>query len=186
MEGVKKWTGERDSCWERTELSCSLAIDRGARPVVWPRYVPVLAQGNHGLNRKRRARLALANRLVLGVVRDVGRAVEYAVDAVAHVCPDDAAALGLCVLLNDVSKFPDQGSRLDNLDGLFQALPRRLDNTHRVGVRLGPVAHVVRLVEVSVVALVVQGDVEIDDIPIEENPLVGNAVADDFVDRCTE
>jgi hypothetical protein len=31
----------------------------------------------------------------------------------------------------------------------------------------------------------VQADVDVEDIAVEENALIGNAVADDFVDRST-
>lgn len=97
------------------------------------------------------------------------------------VRPDHAAVLLLRHLLDDVAELADQHTGLDCLDRLVQALARCLDHAHVVRVRLGPVADVVRLVEVGVVALVVDGDVDVEDVAVEEEALVGNAVADDLV-----
>ena len=114
---------------------------------------------------------------------NVGRAVEDAVDAVADVGADDAAVPRLGVRLDHVAKLAEQRPGLDKLDCLVQALTRRLGDADRIGVGLGPVADVVRLIEIAVVALVVQGHVEVEDIAVEEDPLVGYPVADDLVDR---
>lgn len=177
--GGKEYTG-------RTELGCELAVNGCARPVVGPCHIPILAERNHGLNREGHARLALSDRLVLGVMGDVGRTVEYRVDAVADICSDDAAVLGLGVGLNGIAKVAEQGARLHQLDGLVEALASRLDHTNSIRVRLGSVADVVCLVEIAVVALVVERDVEVDDVAVEEYALVGNAVADDLVQRGTD
>lgn len=100
-------------------MSSALPINGGARPVIWPCNITVFAQGNHGLNRECHARLAFAYSLVLGVVRNIGRAVEDAVDAVADVGPDHAAIPALGVLLDDVAKLPEQSTRLDFLYSLL-------------------------------------------------------------------
>lgn len=52
-------------------------------------------------------------------MRNVGRAMEDAVDAVTDVGADHAAIPALGVLLDDVAKLPEQGARLNLLDGLF-------------------------------------------------------------------
>lgn len=168
-----------------TKLSRQLAINSCAGPVVRPRNVSVLAQGNHGFNSKGHSRLAFADCLVLGVVWDIGRAVEQLADSVAAVGSDDTAVLLLGVLLDDVSKLPDQGTGLHSLDGLLQALSCRLDDTDGVRVRLGPVTNVICLVQIGMVAFVVEGNVDVENIAVEENTLIGDTVADDFVDGCT-
>lgn len=168
-----------------TKLSRQLSVNGCAGPVVRPRNVSVLAQRNHGLDSKGHSRLAFADCLVLGVVWDIGRAVEQLADSVAAVGSDDTAVLLLGVLLDDVSKLPDQGTGLHSLDGLFQALSCRLDDTDGVRVRLGPVTNVVCLVQIGVVAFVVEGNVDVENIAVEENTLIGDTVADDFVDGCT-
>lgn len=51
--------------------------------------------------------------LVAGIVRNVGSAVEQAVDAVAAVGLHNRESFALCMLLNDVSKISVQGTGLD-------------------------------------------------------------------------
>lgn len=167
-----------------TKLRSLLAINRRARPVIGPGDIAVLAQRNHGLNRKSHAGLALSHRLVLGVVGDVGRAVEQRVDAVAAVRADDAAVPLLCNLFDNVAKLADERARLDGGDGGVEAVAGSFHNADRVRVGLGAVADVVRLVEVAVVALEEEGDVDVEDVAVEEHALVGDAVADDLVEGC--
>lgn len=166
-----------------TELRSPLAVNRCAGPVVGPSDVPVLTKSNHGLNGESHAGLALANLLVLGVVRNVGRAVEQLVDAVAAVRADDTAVPLLGDLLDDVAKVADQGAGLDRSDGGVQTVASSLHHPDGVGIGLCPLANVVRLIEIAVVALVVQRNVNVQDIAVEQNALVGNAVADDLVER---
>lgn len=142
------------------------------------------AQANHRLNGEAHAWLRLSHSLVLGVMWDVGCAVEQLVDTVSAVCLDDAAVLSLCVLLDNVSIFAEKRAWLNQLDSLVQALSRCLDNADRIWVRECLVADVVCLVEVAVETAVVEGHVDVEDITILEDALVGNAVADDFVGRC--
>jgi hypothetical protein len=181
----KQWVFQDNVNYKRTELSCLLSVNGCAGPVIGPSNVSVLAQSNHGLNGKGHSNLALANSLVLGVVWDVGRAVEELSDAVAAVRSNDAAVLLLCNLFDNVSKFSDQDARLDGLDSLVKRLTCCLHYSYTVGIGLGPVANVVCLVEIGVVSTVVQADVDVEDITVEENALIGNAVADDFVDGST-
>ena len=119
-------------------------------------------------------------------MRNVGRAVEGLVDAVADVGTDDAAAAALSVRLDHVAKVAEQSAGLDQLDSLRQALAGRLGDAHRVRVGLRLVADVVCLVEIAVVAFMVEGDVEVEDVAVDEDALVGNAVADDLVERCAD
>lgn len=181
----KQWTLQDDVDCKRTKLGCFLSVNGCAGPVIGPSNVPVLAQSNHGLNGKGHSNLALAHSLVLGIVRDIGRAVEELSDAVAAVRSNYAAVFLLCNLLDNVSKLSDQDARLDGLDGLVERLTCCLHHSYAVGIGLGPVANVVCLVEIGVVSTMVQADVDVEDIAVEENALIGNAVADDFVDRST-
>lgn len=114
---------------------------------------------------------------------NIWRAVEQLVDTVPAVCPDDAAVLALCMLLNDVAVFAEQRARLDNLNSLVQALTRRLRHAHRVWVRQRLVSNVKGLVQICVETAVVDGDVDVEDVAVLEHSLVGNAVADDLVER---
>ena len=143
----------------------------------------MLSEVDHGLDRKRHAGLAGADGLVPGVVWDVGRRVVGAVDAVADVVPDHVAPLALRVPLDGVAEISNQRARLDQLYGLVEGLARGLDHAHRVRVRARLVPDVVGLVQVGVVAVVVERDVQVDDVPVDEGALVGYAVADDLVHR---
>jgi len=109
--------------------------------------------------------------------------MEDAVDAVSNVRPDNTASLGLGVRLDHITELSEQSARLHQLDGLLETLTRSLDDAHRVRVRLGPVTNVVCFVEIAVEALVVEGHVEVNNIAVEKNTLIGDAVADDLVDR---
>lgn len=181
----KQWILQDKVDCKRTELGCSLSVNGCAGPVIGPSNVSVLAHSNHRLNGKGHSNLALAHSLVLGIVRDVGRAVEELSDAVAAVRSNYAAVLLLCNLFDNVSKLSDQDARLDSLDGLVERLTCCLHYSYAVGIGLGPVANVVCLVKIGVVSTMVQADVDVEDIAVEENALIGNTVADDFVDGRT-
>jgi hypothetical protein len=45
---------------------------------------------------------------------------------------------------------------------------------------------VVRLVQITVEAAVVEGDVNVEDVAVLQRALVRDAVADDFVDGCAD
>lgn len=169
-------------CIKLTKLSSTLAVNRHRSPVIGPGDISVLAQSNHRLNGECHARLALANSLVFGVVRDIWRTMENAIDAMSNVRTDNTAATGLCVLLDDVAKLAEQSPWLNQLDGFLQALARRLHDTDRVGIGLGPVAHVVCLVQVTMETLMVESDVKVDDVAVQEDALVRNSMANDLVD----
>lgn len=85
------------------------------------------------------------------------------------------------MLLDDVSELADESSRLDSLNGFLQTLAGSLDDAHTIGVCLCLVANVVGLVQVGVIPLVVEGNVNVEDIAVDKDSLIGNAMADDFV-----
>lgn len=153
--GLDSLVWDNPAMSQLTKLRRPLSINSGAGPVVGPGDVPVLAEGQHRLDGERHAGLALSNGLVLGVMRNVWRAVEDGVDAVADIRPNDAAVIGLCVLLDDVAKLAEEGAGLDELDGLVETLARRLNQTDDVGVCERLVADVVRLIQVAMVAFMV-------------------------------
>ena len=95
---------------------------------------------------------------------------------------DDTAASALGVFFNHPSGVAEGHAWFDELDGFVEAFAGGFDNADggRVGASL--FAHIVCFVEVAVEAVVVEGDVEVDDVAFEEDALVGDAVADYFVD----
>jgi hypothetical protein len=148
-------------------LSRQLAVDGSAGPVVRPCNVSVLANRNHWLNRKGHSWLALANRFVLGVMRDVGGAMEQLSNTMTAISSDDAAVVFLGMLLDNVAKLSDQNSRFHRLNRLFQAFTSRLNNTNCVGVTLGSVTNVVGLVQIRVESPMVKRDVKVENIAVE-------------------
>jgi hypothetical protein len=118
-------------------------------------------------------------------VRDIRRAVEKLANSMATVSSNNAAVVLLGVLLDNVAELPDQSAGLHSLDGLVQTLSRCLNHANSIRVSLGLVTNVVGLVQVGVVSLVVQRNINVEDITIEQNTLIGDTVADDFVDGCT-
>ena len=182
--GSAKWYhDEFCSKTKLTELSCPRSVGRDTRPLVRPCHVPVGSQGDHGLDGKAHAWLRLTHCLVLRIMRHVGRAVEQLVDAVSAVCLDDGAFLRLCVLLDYVSVLAEQRARLHHLDGLVQTLSRCLHYADGIRICQSLVADVVCLVEIAVEAAVVEGHIDVQDVAVFENALVGYAVADDLVGR---
>ena len=110
--------------------------------------------------------------------------MEELVDAMATVGPDNTALLALGVLLDDVAVLAEECAWLDKLDGLVQAFTCGLGHADGIWVGQSLVTNVVCLVQVAVEATVVQRNVDVQDIAILEDSLVGDAVANDFVDRC--
>lgn len=104
------------------------------------------------------------------------------VDPVSAICLDHAAVLAFGMLLNDVAVLAEERAGLDDFDGLFETLAGCFDDADRVGVGECFGADVVGFVEVAVVATVVEGYVDVDDVAVFEGALVGDAVTDDFVD----
>ncbi len=79
---------------------------RDTGPVVWPGLVAPHPLRDHGLDGEAVARLHHADRLVLGVVRHVGRAVEQLMDAVAAVGAHHAVSAASRMLLYHVTHVP--------------------------------------------------------------------------------
>lgn len=97
------------------------------------------------------------------------------------VCPDHGAVPGLGVFLDDVARVAEGHAGFDDVDGGDETLPRGFDDADIFRGGGGGGADVVCFVEIAVEAAVVEGYVEVQDIAVEEETRVGDAVADDFV-----
>lgn len=164
------------------ELGGEGSVGRGAGPVIGPGTIAVGTLVDHGLDGEAHTGLGNTNGLVLRVVRNVRSAVEQLVDTVTAVALDYTAVPGLGVLLDHITRVAEQHARLHQLDGLVQALTRRLNHAHRIRVGLGLVTDIVGLVDVSVETVVVQRDINVDNVAVLEGSLVGDTVADNLVD----
>ena len=160
------------------ELRGLLAVRGDGGPLVGPGAVAPDAEVDHGLDGEDVARLHDARGLVLRVVGDVRRRVEQLADAVAAVRAHDGAVRGLGDALDGAADVAVHGARPDQVRAGHEALERGLD---QVVVLVRALADDERLVEVAVVAAVVDGDVDVDDVALLEGPQVGDAVADDLV-----
>lgn len=88
------------------------------------------------------------------------------------------------VLLDDVAEVFECYAWFSLGYGKIETLSRGLDQADDVWIAPGFLAYVICLVEICMVAFEPQRDIKVDNIAIFERPLVGYAMADDFVDRC--
>ena len=114
-------------------------------------------------------------------MRDVRRGVEQTINPVPAVRPDHRAVVRLGVFLDHVPVFFEQRAGFHVRDGVVETLAGRLDEADGVRVRKGLGADVVGLVQVAVVAAVVDGHVDIEDVAVDQGALIGDSVADYFV-----
>lgn len=181
---VSKWLEVFDA--RRTELSSQRTVLSRAGPVVGPGLIPVRSNTDHRFNGKAHARLRCSDGLILRVVGNVGSTVKELIDTVTAVGPNDTAVLTLGVFLDDIAILAEKCSWFDELDGLIQAFACCLSDANSIRVRQSFIANVVCLVQVSVESAVVKCNVDVQDITVLKDSLVGNAVANDFVDRCAD
>ena len=109
--------------------------------------------------------------------------MERAVDTMTAIRLDDRAAAGLGVFLYDVTEVFEGDAGFDDCDCLVETFPSCLDKLHKllVGERL--VADIVGFIEVAMVAFMVESDVQVEDVAVEQDSLIRNAMANHFVWR---
>jgi len=155
------------------------AVAGGGRPGVLPNHVFVGAFVDHRLDGEDVPRLHKANGFVSSVVGNCGCLMEQTAYTMSLIVSDDAVALGLCDFGDDVADFSIHGARPTNFDSFHQALISCVDKSNACVVYL---THAICFVEVSMEAVLVATDVQVDDVTILEWPGIRDAVADDFVD----
>lgn len=112
-------------------------------------------------------------------MRHIGRRVKDAMDSMATVAAHHTKAVRRHILLNDIANLPITHTWSHNLDGFGQGFIR---DAHQFLVLLGDLANEECLVEVTMVAAMIDGHIYVTNIAILQWPLVGYAVADDLVD----
>lgn len=166
------------------ELRRPFPIARGRGPIVRPgdgsRGTPFT---NHGFNREGMSHSHDAIRLIVGVMQDVRCRVEGRTNAVAAKIADRTESTRHHVLFNDTADFLVFPSRLHNGTRRDPTVVRRLQQVGGGSVDgatvVGDDKH---FRAVSVVAVEVDGNVEVDDIADGEGTVVRDAVANHFVD----
>mmetsp|Transcript_23798 Transcript_23798/g.81332 ORF Transcript_23798/g.81332 Transcript_23798/m.81332 type:complete len:306 (+) Transcript_23798:95-1012(+) len=164
------------------ELCRPLPVRGHGRPLVGPRLVVPDAHVDHGLDGEDVAGLHDAGGLVLRVVRHVRQRVEQLANAVAAVRPHHGTPGRARDAVHGGADVAVARSRLYKRGAGHQTFERSLHELDRGVVGL---PDDVRLVQVAVEAVFVDGDVDVDDVAFDKLAEVGDAVADDFVDRRT-
>ena len=109
--------------------------------------------------------------------------MEAARDTMPRVIAHDTCASALGEGLDDLADLCVWLARAADCDGGVKAVASGLDQINGIRVLLSLLSDRVRGIQVAVEALMVQGDVEVDNVAILERPLVGDTVADDLIDR---
>ena len=140
------------------------------------------AQRDHGLNRKTHSWLRFPNCLVLRVVRHVRDGVKQLIDTMATVCLHNRAVVGFGNFLDRVTVIPEECAWLDLFDGLVQRIAGGFHDPNVVRILSSGRADVVGLIQVAMEATVIERYVDVENVAVHEGSVVGNAVADNFVD----
>ena len=157
-----------------------LPVDGDRGPPVVPQHVAPVAQGDHGLDGERHARLHDRAGRGSCVVGDLQVGVELLADAVAHEVAHHPEPVGLGVVLDGRADVGHRPPRPHRGDAQVEALPGDL---HQPAGRVVDRPHQERGAGVAVDAVEVDGDVEVDDVAVDQGAVVGDAVADDLVHR---
>jgi len=115
-------------------------------------------------------------------MRDIRSTVKHGVDSVTTVRLDGAAIPAFCMLFDDVAIVFVRSPRLDCVDRHCQTLSRCLDKSYSIRIRKRLVTNVICFIQITVVTAVVESYVDVDNVAILQYVVVGNTVADDFVD----
>ena len=138
------------------------------------------AQIDHRLDGEEHAGLQLDAFAHAAIVQHVGMVVEGAAEAMAAEITDHRAAFGLGKALDGVADVTQMCPRLHHGNAAHEAFIGDLDQALRLAVHF---AHHVHARGITMPAIDDQGDVDVDDVAVAQRLVIGNAVADDVVDR---
>src|SRR5687768_10080792 len=133
-----------------------------------------LAGVDHGLDREGHARLERHAGAGAAVVQDLRLLVELAADAVAAELAHHGVAVLLGVGLDGRAEVAQAHARADLADALPHALVGHLDQPAGLDAGLADVVHAAR---VAVVAVLDDGDVDVEDVAGLEHPVAPDALA---------
>lgn len=116
-------------------------------------------------------------------VEDCRCAVEDFADAVTGISLDYAKAIGLCVWLDHFTNLSVWDTGSTNGDCLVETLSCDSNELQcRRVLSVETWVHWPGVIEIAVIALVIEGDVDIDDVSRFERSAIRNTVANDFID----
>lgn len=160
-------------------------INRNTRPIVRPCPIPIAARTYHRFNSKTHAWFRHPNSLVLRIMRDIWRTVKEGIDAMTDVGGNNRATICLGVFFDGVANIAEGEAGLNGFDGEAEAFAGGFDKVDIFAVK-GRGADIVGFVKVTMVAAVVEGNVKVQDIAVEEDAGIRDAVADHFVRRSAD
>src|SRR6188472_2521545 len=162
------------------ELGASTAVSGEHGPAVVPHVPAAIAQSDHGLDGESHPRFdhGVVARLV--VVRNDQSGMKGGVYAVSGVFLDHAVPEALDVAFDHPTDDVHLPARLDGLDRADQRLMSALSEQPAGLIDL---AAEESCAGIAMYAADVGGDVDLDDVAVLQGTSIGDAVADDLVDR---
>jgi len=162
------------------ELGGTPAVEGHGGPGIVPEGTRRIPEGEHGLDRERHPRNQQGVVARVEVVLHLEPTVELGADSVADELPDDTEAVSLGVALDGVADGVERLGRPNGVDaqvhgdsGLGDEAPGVVvdvaDQDGHRGIAVDPVEE--------------DRDVDVDDVAVGQWSAVGDAVADDLVDR---
>ena len=111
----------------------------------------------------------------------IRRTVKKLIDTVSAVRFDNATPVTFSMLLDDVARFLKSHSRLDDLDSFVKTLACCFDDVYRAGVCQRFWSDVVCFIQISVKATVVKSNIDVEDVAVQQYPVIRYAVAYYFI-----
>ncbi len=147
--------GSHLCCKQHTKLCRPLAVLSDTSPIIRPCLILMSSQSNHRFDREAHPLLCSPHSLVLGIMRNVRRTMEFCVDTMPAICLHDAAIFRLGDLFYNISVISEKCPGLHECNGCVQRFPCCFDNPYRLWVRLCLVANVVCFIQIAMVSTVV-------------------------------
>jgi len=141
---------------------------------------PIWAEINHRLYGKDHSRLHSADCFVFRIVGNIGWAVEKSMYAMSSVGSNCSATVGACDGFNYLSEVAEEGARFAGLDRLIESLPTCFQELCGLVVYF---ADWIGAIDITVVSIIIAGNVYVDNVSGFELSLVWNPMANDFVHR---
>lgn len=152
-------------------------------PAIIEHFHLAFAGIDHGLDSKGHAGFNNDAGAGCAVVQHLGFFMEDFADAVAAVFAHDGEIIGLGMLLNGVADIAEMDARFDHFDAQFHAFVT--DAADALGENTG-LADKEHLASVAVVAVLNDGDVDIDDVAVFQFFVAGDAVTNLVIHRSTD
>src|SRR5579883_820692 len=161
------------------ELRRKRTVPGDCRPAVGQHFHIGFSEINHRLNGEDHPRFEDGTLPWGAIVKYVGLVVENETDAVTAEVPDDAAALGLRISLYRGPDISHRRSRLNRSDAAHHGFVRDVHEALRFS---GNAPGGVHTACVAMPAVEDKGDIDIQDVALNENPRPGNAVTDHMIE----